>query len=95
MRNIKERKMFGFGTFIQNENARITETGEGARVEVMTANRDLGTLEATARVRLRNDVETGRSLTGVSIKTSSGRQIRLSGHEARTLFRVLERAVNG
>lgn len=88
--------MFGFGNFnAQNENARIAETGEGSRTEVATANRDFGTLEATAQVRLRNDVESGRSLTGLSIKTSSGQRVRLSGHEARTLLRVLERAANG
>lgn len=88
--------LFGFGFGNRNENARINEVGsDGSRFEVTTSGRDFGTLEATARVRRRSDVTTGRSLTGLSIKTKGGRQIRLSGHEARTLFRVLRRAVEG
>jgi len=82
-------------TMFQNENARITETVEGTNIEVTTSYRDTGTLEATANVRERNDVYTGRSLTGLSVKTSGGRNIRFSGREARTLLRVLEQAVNG
>lgn len=79
----------------QNENARIVEFGIEDGVEVSTAYRDEGTLEASAQVRLRNDVETGRSLTGLRITTAGGRTLNLNGHEARTLFRVLDTAVNG
>lgn len=78
-----------------NRNARIVEGGDGAIREVMTKGRDYASLEARADIRERTDVMTGRSLTGLSMKTAGGRNIRLSGHEARTLFRVLERAVNG
>jgi hypothetical protein len=79
----------------QNRHARIEELGEGSKIELVTSNRDVGTLTASARVRSRNDVETGRSLTGLSIKTAGGRYVRLSGFEARTLYRILDRAVNG
>lgn len=79
-----------------NRNARIVE-GQVAPggLEVTTAGRDTGTLEARVEVRQRTDVETGRSLTGLAVRTASGRTIRFTGAEARTLFRVLDRAVNG
>ncbi len=84
---------FGFLGPVRNGSARITEVGSRrARFSVKTSNRDLGSLEATARVRRRNDVTSGRSLTGLSLRTRGGRQIRLTGHEARTLLRVLSRA---
>ena len=80
----------------KNRNARIREAMvSGSTLEVQTAGRDAGTLVARADVRERTDVETGRSLTGLSIRTSGGRNIRFSGPEARTLLRVLEAAVNG
>lgn len=78
----------------QNRNARI-ETFPGLSidtVEVHTVNRDVGTLEA--RVDASGYVAE-RSLRGLSIKTAGGRNIRFSGHEARTLYRLLRRAVNG
>ena len=81
--------------YYQNENARIVEKFEESDLVVKTANRDPDTLVASAQVRERNDVTTGRSLTGLSIMTRGGRQIRFNGHEARTLFRVLSQAVTG
>lgn len=83
-------------TVEQNRNARIRESAQGdSHREVETSGRDLGTLLARADVRMRDDVETGRSLTGLSIKTSGGRNIRLTGLETRTLYRILDQAVNG
>jgi hypothetical protein len=80
----------------QNRNARIREEmTTGSTLEVQTAYRDEGTMVARADVRERTDVLTGRSLTGLSVKTAGGRSIRFSGQEARTLLRVLEQAVNG
>ena len=79
----------------QNENARINERRRGDKIVVTTDYRDPFTLTAEARVRERNDVETGRSLTGLSLTTRGGRQIRFNGHEARTLFRILSQAVTG
>jgi hypothetical protein len=79
----------------QNKNARIREVVNQGRLEVSTSNRDTGTLTASAIVRERSDVQTGRSLTGFNIRTSGGRNINFSGLEARTLFRVLEQAVRG
>lgn len=79
----------------QNRNARISETGDGTQREVETVYRDPGTLEARVDVRERNDVETGRSLAGLSLRTAGGRNIRFTGPEARTLYRLLDRAVNG
>lgn len=80
----------------QNRNARITESlTTSTTLEVLTSNRDEGTMIARADVRERSDVETGRSLTGLSVKTAGGRNVRFSGPEARTLLRVLDQAVNG
>lgn len=79
----------------QNKNARIgqkclTQT----RLSVETLNRDNGSLRARVNVRERTDVVSGRSLQGLSIKTASGRNMRFSGREARTLLRVLQSAVS-
>ena len=80
----------------QNRNARITESSTtGTTLEVVTANRDEGTLLARVNVRERSDVESGRSLAGLSVKTAGGRNIRFTGPEARTLLRVLAQAVTG
>lgn len=79
----------------QNENARITERRGDAGLIVETQYRDPDTLTVQVRVRERNDVITGRSLTGLSLTTRGGRQIRFGGHEARTLFRTLSQAVTG
>lgn len=80
----------------RNRNARIAQVAlSGTTLNVLTANRDEGTLRARANVRERIDVETGRSLTGLSVQTSGGRYIHFTGAEARTLFRVLDQAVNG
>ncbi len=79
-----------------NRNSRITEsTVTNTRFRVSTAGRDNDTLFATADVRERSDVKTGRSLSGLSVRTAGGRRIRFSGHEARTLLRVLETASQG
>lgn len=83
--------MIDMSDCMTNRRARIVES-EGA---VATAYRDPGTLTAQANIRERNDVETGRSLTGLSVQTAGGRSIRFTGPEARTLYRVLSRAVNG
>lgn len=77
----------------QNKNARITTSFTDSGMRVETSYRDFGTLETAIDVRFRNDVESGRSLAGMSLKTAGGRHIRLNGHEARTLFRALEQAV--
>ena len=85
-------------TIEQNKNARIAQYPDQdhcRRLEVLTKNRDLGTLLVKADVRLRDDVESGRSLTGLSLKTAGGRNVRLTGPEARTLLRILDRAING
>ena len=78
-----------------NQDARIRVRSEGASIAVDTAYRDPGTLQARADVRERYDVETGRSLTGLSVRTAGGRSIRFTGSEARTLYRILDEAVNG
>lgn len=77
-----------------NRNARIEERGTGVHREIFTAMRDPETMTARVDVRERTDVASGRSLTGLSIKTAGGRSVRLTGHEARTLYRILERANN-
>lgn len=83
-------------SYEQNRNARIRESmTSGSTLEVETAFRDDGTLLASADVRERSDVGTGRSLTGLSVKTAGGRNIRFSGAEARTLLRVLQQAAYG
>lgn len=81
--------------FEQNRNARITESDFSGGIEIETKGRDYGTLLARADIRERNDVASGRSLTGLSITTAGGRNIRFSGPEARTLLRVLEKAAYG
>lgn len=81
----------------KNKNARIAQIlnrRSQRKLRVVTSNRDDGALTARADVRLREDVETGRSLTGLSLK-GEGWNVRLSGSEARTLYRVLTQAVNG
>lgn len=70
---------------------------DGTRPGVMvcTDQRDPGTsLDAEVYVRERDDVDTGRSLVGTHIRLNST-EVFLSGHETRTLYRLLERAVNG
>ena len=82
----------------QNKNARIAQVpNQDSRSDfgMLTQYREPGTLEARVDVRLRDDVETGLSLTGLSLRTSGGRNVRFTGAEARTLFRLLDRAVNG
>ena len=80
----------------RNRNARIEQRlTSGSTLEVVTARRDEGCLEARVDVRERTDVRTGRSLTGLSVRTAGGRSIRFSGREARTLLRVLQHAVVG
>ena len=81
--------------FETNSQARITEDRAPLGVVVRTSRRDPGTLTASARVRHRNDVFTGRSLTGLEITSSGGRVTKLTGTEARTLYRVLDRAIHG
>lgn len=77
----------------QNRNARIGETPvTGTTLEVETRNRDEGTMVAVADVRLRNDTETGRSLTGLEVTRANGRSMYFTGPEARTLLRVLQAA---
>lgn len=79
-----------------NQDARIrVRRDQPSALAVDTAYRDPGTLCARADVRERYDVETGRSLTGLSVRTAGGRSIRFTGAEARTLYRVLDAAVNG
>lgn len=78
----------------QNKSARIEDVESGMTLEVKTTGRDEGTMTARADVRLRNDVTSGRSLTGLSVKTAGGRSIRFTGAEARTLYRLLANAAD-
>jgi hypothetical protein len=81
-----------------NRNARIKETSnKGSTVKSMieTLYRDDG-LYITADVRERDDVESGRSLTGITIAngdSAHGWAVNLNGRQARTLLRVLQKAV--
>ena len=78
-----------------NSQARIIEDYTSLGAVVKTVRRDPGTLTASANVRHRNDVLTGRSLTGLEIKSSGGRVTKFTGSEARTLYRVLNKAIHG
>ena len=78
-----------------NAQARIAENNANGGSVVTTARRDQGSLNAAANIRFRNDTITGRSLTGLEIVSSGGRITKLTGREARTLYRVLNQAVNG
>ena len=73
--------------------ARINETRDKTGVIVQTQGNTA--LDATAYIRERADTETGRSLTGLNVTTNSGETFNLNGFEARTLYRVLQRAVQG
>lgn len=85
----------------RNKSARIKvdvrnrDANRRVTFAVRTANRDEGTMVARADVRERDDVFSGRSLRGLSVKTAGGRMIRFSGSEARTLLRVLSQAAEG
>lgn len=93
----KRIKMSKFNT--QNRTARITEFSDSdldrRNTTVFTNYRERGTLKAEAGVRFRDDVTTNRSLTGLTITTSNGKTLELTGREARTLQRLLDRAANG
>lgn len=78
----------------RNKNARLVERSVTSNaLEVETQYRDEGTLEARAGVRFRTDTIEGASLTGLSVKTAGGRNVRFSGSEARTLYRLLRKAL--
>ncbi len=83
---------------VKNKNARIKFSKRNTRnnrvtYSVSTTGRDESSLTARVDVRERNDVFTGKSFRGLSVKTANGRNIRFTGSEARTLFRVLQQAV--
>lgn len=79
-----------------NKNARLEERGAGRNRRIITAHRDGGSLVAQARFRRRNDVATGRSLTNFEIVSEDGQcLLTFSGRAARTLYRVLDRAIHG
>lgn len=83
----------------QNQRARITsrrarsDRNGHPQFETRTEGRDDDTLTARAIVRDRGN-DGGLSLARLSVKTRGGRSIRFTGHEARTLLRVLSASLS-
>ena len=84
----------------QNSRARITARRTRAdrnghpQIEALTEGRDDDTMTARAVVRDRGVGDGGLSLARLSVKTRGGRYIRFTGHEARTLLRVLSASLS-
>lgn len=76
----------------QNSNSRIKQQAVKNLTRLFLSNRDLGTLTASVLVRKRKNTKSEKSFVGLSIKTSSGRHIRLSGQETRTIYNLLRAA---
>lgn len=85
----RRRKMFNFErtqqTIAKNRNARIrSRLTPNGKLRTETSNRDSGSISVAA-----SSVSTGA--TQLFIDTVGGASLRLGGHEARTLYRVLKK----
>lgn len=74
-----------------NKNARFYRTTNGTRTQVGTTRRDDFAMNAFATTQRRGDRV---SLTGMEIQLESGQVITFNGHEARTLQRLLSKALD-
>jgi hypothetical protein len=93
---VQNRKKFAAFTDAQNRNSHLLEVKNSRQFYVETSDRDEGTLKARANLRERTDTLRGRSLTGLTISLDEGAtRVKLTGREARTLYRLLRKAAVG